>query len=140
VKQVFKLVKGSWEDVKTSGLQHRRRESELGRTQSVIDIIFLVNDPSFRMQWDPGIIPATAWGQAVFRGAGNVMTWRRAERSPMTEAKPSQYRSYTRLFSDGRRYTKTYSKQSRVHPLSSSDPLGGVIRFSRSLVCSAATP
>jgi hypothetical protein len=29
---------------------------------------------SVRWQWDPGIITATAWGQAVFRGVGNVMT------------------------------------------------------------------
>jgi hypothetical protein len=25
-------------------------------------------DPSVRMQWDSGIITATAWGQVVFRG------------------------------------------------------------------------
>jgi hypothetical protein len=31
-------------------------------------------DSSARMQWDPGIITTTSWGQAVFREAENVMT------------------------------------------------------------------
>jgi hypothetical protein len=64
--QIFQLVKGSRKDVKIGGLQPSNRESEMCRTQSVLGIIFSVSDPSVRMQWDPGIVPATAWGQAVF--------------------------------------------------------------------------
>jgi hypothetical protein len=32
--------------------------------------------------WDPGITPATAWRQAVFRGGGNVTTQRWAQEEP----------------------------------------------------------
>jgi hypothetical protein len=39
-------------------------------------------DPSGRMQWGPGISTAIAWGQAVFRGTGNVTTQGWPSRSP----------------------------------------------------------
>ena len=37
---------------------------------------------SVRGQWDPGIITATAWGQAVFRGGDNVTTQTWPKKSP----------------------------------------------------------
>jgi hypothetical protein len=63
-------VNGSCKHVKASDLQSRNRESGLDETQLVFDIIFSVS----QMQWDPGTTTVTAWGQVMFRGAGNVMT------------------------------------------------------------------
>jgi hypothetical protein len=49
-----------------------------------------VEEMSVRMQWDPGISTATTWGQAVFRGAGNVMTRMWIKRSPAVVAAQSK--------------------------------------------------
>jgi hypothetical protein len=46
--------------------------------QELFLVILAMNRP-----WDPGIIMATAWGQDVFRGAGNVMTHVWPRRSPV---------------------------------------------------------
>lgn len=48
--------------------------------------INLPSDPSVRMQWDPGISTATAWGQAVFRGAGKCHDPSVAQKKPSLPA------------------------------------------------------
>jgi hypothetical protein len=49
-----------------------------------------------RMQWDLGISTATAWGHAVFRGAGNVTTQIRPRRSPFAKSQSSPAQSPSR--------------------------------------------
>jgi hypothetical protein len=65
------------------------------------------SDCSARRQWDPGISTATAWGQAVFRWAGNVTTRLWAERSPITDVKAQARRSPTKTI-----YRSTHPSES----------------------------
>jgi hypothetical protein len=81
--------------------------------------------PSVRWQWDPGISTATAWGQAVFRGGGNVMTHVCHGISPLdispraspTWHQPSSAVPTYQRGSNRYRHRRIFRIKVRVHPL-----------------------